>query len=197
MTSALLYHHIACPPRSASNSDNYVCPDRFKKHLRALRDAGLAPVVTIDAGNSDAILAASHLELYGFRGTFYIIPKEVGKTGRLSWAQIRSLYYRGHSIGNLTWSHPDTLVGLTEAQLDYQIMKTQDRLITEGVAEIEPTLAYPHGLYDQTVMDYLTAHGFVRAYSAWEVENETPFSLSRVKVASSVSPLGLITMLTA
>lgn len=189
----LLYHRIACPPAGATNPDNYVCPGRFNAHMKAL--APQAPVVTIDGSYADAMAGAEILERYDLHGIFFVIPKKVGTPGRLTWAQVRDLHDRGHTIGNLTWSHPDTIVGITPAQLDWQIEQAQDRLTLEGVAS--PTFAYPWGLYDQPAIDYLAAHGFTSAYSVGIVDPETPLTLSRLKVEGDVTSADLVATLAA
>jgi peptidoglycan/xylan/chitin deacetylase (PgdA/CDA1 family) len=150
--------------------------------MKALPESTL---VTIDGCYSDAMTGATILDRYGIRGVFFVIPKRVGTSGRLTWAQIHDLYDRGHRIGNLSWSHPETLVGVTEDQLDWQIKQAQDRLELEGVAS--PLFAYPNGLYDQPVVDYLAAHGFTDAYTVGTPEVEGPLTQSRLKVTDTMT----------
>ncbi|MCX7835649.1 MAG: polysaccharide deacetylase family protein [bacterium] len=104
-------------------------PKRFRKQLEIIQKSTKLSVITceealhnksgivitFDDGTDDNYTAASILEEFGMKGTFFVIGNRINQKGFLTAQQIKELYQRGHSIGTHTFTE---YFGLDRA--DYQ-----------------------------------------------------------------------------
>jgi peptidoglycan/xylan/chitin deacetylase (PgdA/CDA1 family) len=123
--TALMYHDIVTP--GAEDASGFPGPDaasykvsleRFTEHLDAIaartggqlfssRAATVGPLaLTFDDGGISALTAADYLELYGFRGYFFVTANYIGTPGFLDPVAMRDLDRRGHIVGSHSCSHP-------------------------------------------------------------------------------------------
>ena len=133
--TTLGYHDIveslsAAPADSRVAAAHYAL-DRatFRRHLEALRDAGMAAGATLPSTDRTLILtfddgaeggysvAAEELERQGWRGFFFITTNWIDTPGFMTRRQIAELHQRGHTIGSHTQSHPRRMSSLTWNQL--------------------------------------------------------------------------------
>jgi len=101
-----------------------------------------AIAITIDDGLESAPVAATILEKYGSRGTFFIATGYIGSAGYMTSAQIQELYDDGHEIG----AHGidgTSLTTLTESEANNALKTPQDTLISLGITS--RSFAYPSG----------------------------------------------------
>lgn len=183
----LIYHHVTCTrPSNVPNTQIWICPSRFENQLNALKSRGwraittdqLADhmrdrtcpgprrfVITIDDSSVYGYTnAAPILERLGMRATYFVVVGLAGKTGALSFNQMRSLADRGHAIGNHTMAHAD-LVGRKQSSLDHQVEGAQVKLNQE-LGSRPRTFAYPNGTHDKNARKRARNSGFELAFTA-------------------------------
>lgn len=82
--------------------------------------------------------------------SFYIITDEVGKTDRMTLAEIQELYAYGYEIGSHTVHHPD-LATVSAADLTDELTDSKKWLEDKGFEVY--TMAAPYGSYNDSVLD--------------------------------------------
>jgi peptidoglycan/xylan/chitin deacetylase (PgdA/CDA1 family) len=122
-------------------------------------------VVTIDDGYADAYTqVAPILEHRAYRAVFYISTSFPGRTGRVTWDQVRALDARGHDIGNHAVHHR-RMAGLSYADQYAEWSGASNRILAE-TGRRPRSAAYPGGSYDETTLAVLRAlpnHRFARS----------------------------------
>lgn len=104
--------------------------------------------------------AQAILEEYGVRGSFFVNSNRVGRSGRLTWDEVRALAAAGHEVGGHTLDHEDvTEVSLSEARR--QICDDHDAIVAQGLTPT--TFAYPFGHSDAAAAQILADCGYVYA----------------------------------
>lgn len=90
------------------------------------------------------------LQKYGFTSTQFIPTGFIDQPGHFTRSMVQGFANSGHEIGSHSVRHP-TLTRLTKAQLDQELMQSQQDLFT--ITGIKPTsLATPYGAYNTTVI---------------------------------------------
>ncbi len=110
--------------------------------------------------------AAPILDAAGFKGTFYVVSKQVADTGfsgYMSVAQVKDLYSRGDEIGAHTRTHAH-LPTLTAAQQQNEIAGSRQDIQGWSVGPVL-SFAYPFGEYDATTTQIVANAGFSSAAS--------------------------------
>jgi peptidoglycan/xylan/chitin deacetylase (PgdA/CDA1 family) len=106
--------------------------------------------ITADDGWPTELIQAQILESYGFRGTFYLTVQglPIVETDKASW---RSVFQRGHEVGNHTYSHwsDQTLAGKTWLDVATDVSIMESWLYTNIYSDTytDHTFAYPQGNY--------------------------------------------------
>lgn len=101
--------------------------------------------LTFDDAYSDQMEAHDILAARGLDATFYAISGFLGRTGRLTMAQLQALQADGEEIGGHTIDHPH-LTTLSPAEQRYEICNDRETLLGAGLRVTD--LAYPYGEYD-------------------------------------------------
>ncbi len=135
-----------------------------------------------DDGWKSAWLAASNsLSKAAFRGTFYIVTKNVGKSGMISRNDLNDMRAGGHEIGAHTVSHADlTKISADEAKTE--ILECRKTLNDWG-AEVG-TFAYPFGAYNTALKTTLKENGFIASRGTEGGYNERNTDLLALKARS-------------
>lgn len=123
-----------------------------------------AVCITFDDGAESNLTESKPLmDQYGYVGTVFLIADSVGGKGTLSWDQVRELEAAGWEVGSHTVSHehltrldPETC----REQLERSRAMIEDEIEGECIA-----LAYPYGLYDETVMNMAREAGYRIAFT--------------------------------
>ncbi len=124
-----------------------------------------------DDGLADGLTAAPMLEARGMRGTFFILPAYLGKTGYLTLDQVQQLQASGHEIAGHTVSHPDlTLLPTDEAQRE--ICTGRDLLVDRGL-DVR-SFAYPYGAFNAAVEAIAQGCGYDSARSIGGLSSSLP-----------------------
>ncbi|MGM9923089.1 MAG: polysaccharide deacetylase family protein [Bacillus sp. (in: firmicutes)] len=165
----LLYHSIA-EFKGHGSKELYVAPDNFEKQMLYLREHGFTPLtfeqwqdldqvakpifITFDDGyknnlNAFAVFQKLKTEDFAPKGTFFVIADFIGRSNRLSKADLKMLAASGIiSVQSHTATHPD----LTKVEnLEYELKASKE---TIGRITGKPViaLAYPYGSFNQKVI---------------------------------------------
>lgn len=178
MTFVLIYHDLALPseletvgfpgPLAARYK---LDPGTFEAHLRQIADAGVsvglievdgvsggspaAPepdaALTFDDGGASALVAASAIERFGWRGHFFITTGRIGTPGFLDAGGVRELVARGHAVGSHSHSHP-TYMGRLSACAIAQEWRRSRQILGEMLGEPPLTASVPGGFLSRAVI---------------------------------------------
>jgi peptidoglycan/xylan/chitin deacetylase (PgdA/CDA1 family) len=176
----IVYHDIL-PAGAVAAPGSYAVPaDLLAKELDYLRDAGITPITFDDALRAmqhegslpqkpiiitfdDAIYhqiqyAFPLLEQHGARAVFFIPSGFIGKVGRLSWSDIRSLAHAGMEIGGHTKTHSH-IRNLNGAALQDEISGDK-QVIEREIGKSVDTFAYPFGEQSPAIDLTLASAGY-------------------------------------
>jgi peptidoglycan/xylan/chitin deacetylase (PgdA/CDA1 family) len=147
----------------------------FCDHLRAVRArvratpitvyalaAAIGPalpvLLTFDDGGAGAEAAADCLDLFGWRGHFFVTTDYIGRRGFLTAAQMRDLRGRGHVIGSHSCSHP---LRMSRCPIDRLRAEWERSLATiaDILGERVDTASVPGGDYSRVVGASASAAG--------------------------------------
>lgn len=83
------------------------------------------------------------LDQYGFKGSFYVPCKMVGKDSRMDWQDIETLYNEGHDVEAKS---DQNLIDLSPENLDFQVSQPKKCLSEHGIdPNTVTTFAVRHG----------------------------------------------------
>jgi len=120
-------------------------------------------IITFDDGWDDIYnVAYPMLRDHGMRATFFISTNWIENLeGVVSWAQLEEMSAGGMELGSHSVTHPY----LTEADpewMKYEIEGSKEALETHTNKTVT-ALAYPFGLYDDTVIEAVKTAGYLAA----------------------------------
>jgi peptidoglycan/xylan/chitin deacetylase (PgdA/CDA1 family) len=171
MPRVLLYHDVVDGNFDASGfpgggaASYKLGKDKFLAHLKALTDIGNGQITTIsemlqspalrqaasvlltfDDGGVSAMEVADQLELFGWRGHFFITTDFIGAQGFLHARQVRELDQRGHIIGSHSASHPERMTACGRSELISEWQRSREALSDIVVKPIN-VASVPGGYY--------------------------------------------------
>ncbi len=205
----LMYHELEVPGRTLCESEpgyaRYVLPeDNFRSQMEYLKGrgwqglsvgqalefaAGNNVAITFDDGcETDLISAAPLLRQAGFNATFYVTTGRLGKSGYLSYPQLRELRQQGFEIGCHSMTHA-YLPDLDENGMRHEIW--------EAKSELEQILGHPvehfscpGGRWDERVLHVARSAGY-RTVANSRIQanagNTDPYRLGRVAMLRDFS----------
>jgi peptidoglycan/xylan/chitin deacetylase (PgdA/CDA1 family) len=205
----LCYHQIRnWRPTDSKQAKDYIVPEAaFAEQMKMLADSGFHTIsadqlyaylttgaalpskpVMLTFDDTDLpqyTIAKPTMEKYGFKGLFFIMTVSLGRPNYMSRAQVKELSDAGHEIGSHTWDHKN-IKKFTDADWAVQIDKPTKTLETITGKHIK-YFAYPFGLWDETSIAPLKAHGFEAAFqlSAKRNEKEPLYTIRRIIVPGS------------
>lgn len=95
-------------------------------------------------------LALPVLNSKGIKGVLYHNTSYTGKSGYMSWSQIKELQNKyGWEIGSHSYSHP-LMTTLSSSQLKKEVEKSKEDLVKNGINPV--SFATPYGDYDNNVI---------------------------------------------
>jgi len=101
-----------------------------------------------DGGESFHSIIAPILEMYGFKGYFFIVTGLTGYPGFLNREQIIDLHNRGHFIGAHSHTHPKSLFELSSTEIEAEWTKSIETL-NEILPEKIKMASVPGGFYSE------------------------------------------------
>ena len=211
---ALMYHSIS-EQSPGWPADLCVKPAVFEEHLQFLKERGYnvvtarqamillksgqnvmnTVILTFDDGYEDNYTQAFPLlKKYGFRGNFFVIGKNVGKTFNqngiikyMSFAQMKEMHQQGMEIGSHTMSH-DPLAVIKPNFLPWEIYQPLN-LFHEQMGFWISGIAFPNGSYNEAVVAEIRKYvkyeyGFsgVPGCNTLKIVREKPFEFRRAGV---------------
>ena len=211
---ALMYHSISGVPEGWP-ADLCIAPEVFEEHLKYLQARGYnvvtAPqamvllksrqnvmntvILTFDDGYENNYTEAfPSLKKYGFRGNFYIVGNDVGKTKNqdgvkkyMTYGQIKQMHGQGMEIGSHSMSH-DPLTSIKPDMLPWEIYQPLN-LFYEKMGFWISGIAFPNGAFNDTIIAevrkyFKYEYGFsgIAGCNTLKIVTETPFALRRAGV---------------
>ncbi len=105
--------------------------------------------ITIDDGwDSDYYKAYREMSKRGMKGTSYIVTGDVGKAGKLTWPQIKTMLNGGWAVECHTHNHPH-LPRLSKAEIHAEMKNVNGAFTEQGLA-VPRHHAYPFGARNTT-----------------------------------------------
>ena len=211
---ALMYHSISDVP-DGWPADLCVTPEVFEAHLKYLQAQGYnvvtAPqamvllksrqnvmntvILTFDDGyENNYTVAFPLLKKYGFRGSFYIVGKDVGQVSSqdgvkryMNFTQLKEMHQRGMEIGSHSMSH-DPLTSIKPNFLPWEIYQPLN-LFYEKMGFWISGIAFPNGAYNDAIIAEIRKYfkyeyGFSgqTGCNTLKIVTEMPFALRRAGV---------------
>lgn len=116
-------------------------------------------VLTFDDGTLDNYTVAYPiLRRHGFVATFFVITNYVGRTGCMTWNQLREMQSAGMVIGSHTVRHVD-LTKLTPTDLQKELAVSRS-IIGRELGRGPLVISYPMGFQNRSVVEAAHAAGY-------------------------------------
>jgi peptidoglycan/xylan/chitin deacetylase (PgdA/CDA1 family) len=181
--NSFVYHRFGNSRYPSTN----ISMETFKEHLQFLKEnnyrvitlgeaaelldsPGEIPqktaVLTVDDGYKSFIThAVPLLEQYGYKATIFVCTKYVGRSGYLSWSDIRSLRKKGYEFGNHSHSH-EHFLNLSDAEtrrgFKEDLSRSED-LFHRHLGYQPDLYCYPYGEYNPDMQEILKNRGYKAA----------------------------------
>jgi len=217
---ALTFHDVVADEASpASTSDGFyrIRTSEFEQFVSQLRKLGYqsvssrqfrawqrgetalperSVVLTFDDGYvSHVEIVAPLLVRYRFSGTFFVPVEQVGRSGYLTWEQVRQLVFLGMEIGSHGVSHRP-LTDLSSAQLHDELVNSKQILEQQLGVPIR-ALAAPGGFWNRAVADAVEVAAYEAVWLSTIGTNgmdTQPHALRRVVARQPFSAQRLVAM---
>jgi peptidoglycan/xylan/chitin deacetylase (PgdA/CDA1 family) len=116
-------------------------------------------VFTFDDGYASFMDAAEVLEMYGYRGVFFIVTSRIGMPGYLSQDKIKALRKRGHIIGSHSVNHQARNIISNEAASRYEWSGSK-KILEQILGEEICLAAIPGGFYSNKLFSMIAQCGY-------------------------------------
>ncbi|HKL37810.1 MAG TPA: polysaccharide deacetylase family protein [Bacteroidales bacterium] len=120
-------------------------------------------VLTVDDGyKSFQREAAPLLEEYGYKATVFVCTDYVGRSGYLSWEDIKSLRRKGHEFGNHSHSHAHFLNGSDPQTREKFLadLEKSEKIFKQQLGDTPDLFCYPYGEYNPGMQQILKKRGY-------------------------------------
>jgi peptidoglycan/xylan/chitin deacetylase (PgdA/CDA1 family) len=135
-------------------------------------------MITFDDGlESHSTKAYEYMRTIDAHATTYIITSRIGKPGYLDIAQLQEMNANGWSIANHTSIHKDPLTSFTQSEVETQLTDARDALNSLGLTRASAHVAYPWGIYNQTVLDAMETTGMLTGRAVWTGDGNSNFRI--------------------
>jgi|GEM_PF-3098057 len=221
----LLYHRISTNPKF-SNSRWSVLPENFENQIKYLKEQEYSfvklgdaygkyvstssttsspyyktLVLTFDDGYRDFYTVVFPLlKKYEIPATVFVITKDVGKNGNVTWEMLKEMEKSGLvEVGSHTISHK-YLTHLSDGALFEELSGSKD-IIEKQLGHMIKTLAYPYGAADSSVYEMAQKTGYigaVRVMGGGRPTSDSLFTWRRVAIDDAdIGPVLLKKIFTA
>jgi peptidoglycan/xylan/chitin deacetylase (PgdA/CDA1 family) len=163
----LTYHEVE-PERS-----NYlyaVTAEQLDGHLGLLaarkKQLQDETAVTFDDGHVSSLSVAEPLlEKHGLKATFFITAERPGVNPKtMSWAELRELARRGHTIQSHGWSHK-FLVQCSPTELREELSRSKS-VLEDHLGTLVDAISVPGGRWNLNVLRAAAESGYRRVYTS-------------------------------
>lgn len=156
-----------------------------------LQDGGELPpkpiVITFDDGYEDnQRVAVPLLRKYGFNAIIFVITDNIGKSGYLTWQQMKDAQERSISIGSHSMTHAD-LTSLSQQELNKELQDSKTAL-EKGLGTSVDYMAYPFGRFNTQVVEAVQTAGYKGACSGKvgvNIKGANSYALRRIYIRPS------------
>lgn len=195
----LMYHGIVdgkcpLPEDRETGADLYDLPShQFEDHMAFLSQAGYGVttvpdgqiakpvIITFDDGELNNFqIALPILNKYGYKAYFFIIVGRVGRSGYMTWAQIKQLSLQGMIIGSHGLSH-QILTNLMDTQIDEEL-RASKRAIEVNLGREIDTLSIPRGFCNDKLIQKAYEIGYKTVFISDRPDDLKSHCLSRIAV---------------
>lgn len=162
----LTFHGVGEPARSLSTSEAalWVTEKTFEEIVARARAPLPIRLTFDDANESDVTTALPVLLRHGLLATFFVPVGQLGRSGFLGEAGVRTLADAGMTIGSHGMHHRPWR-GLAADELDEELLAARDRL-ESVVGRPVRQAACPFGAYDRRVLKRLRALGYEHVFTS-------------------------------
>lgn len=201
----MMYHNVDSSDQPRMNS---VTPSNFAKHMAYLHKHGYhviafselvnsiiekkplpkkSVVITFDDGFEDNYINAFPvLKQYHFPAIIFVVTDIVGKSGFLTWEQIKEMEKSDISFGSHTRLHT-YLPSLDKAEQRNQIRGSKEILEQQLGHPIE-YFAYPSGGFNDSILSVLKETGYKAACTTnrgYPRLNDDPYMIKRIRFGNN------------
>jgi peptidoglycan/xylan/chitin deacetylase (PgdA/CDA1 family) len=193
----LMYHGIyskttLCPPWRETGAELYdVSVERFRSHMLWLKQEGYTTdlesssekkvVITFDDGEMNGYREAwPILKEAGFKATFFIIVKRIGRNGYMGWKELKELLAAGMKVGSHGLTH-NILTNLMDSQIEEELEGSKRTLEINLNSPIEE-ISIPRGFCNDKIIDKAHQLGYKRVYISDKPYHVQSACLTRIAV---------------
>jgi peptidoglycan/xylan/chitin deacetylase (PgdA/CDA1 family) len=183
-----MYHDI----QPASGAGRYSFSlEEFKAHLAAIQESvGRPPsavdrpeskgfALTFDDGDAGWLAAAEMLLERRWRAFFFVTTCAIGKPGKLTRSDLRSLAAMGHVIGSHSVDHPSRISSKADAYILDQWARSKAEL-EDILGKEVATASVPGGFYSAKVARAAETAGLLRLFTSEPVARSWDVGRCRV-----------------
>ena len=213
----LLYHHVVADELATSDMCYCVSITNFQSQMSWLAEHGYTGIpvsrlvevlknggelppkpvaITFDDGMQDIYTTAFPImQHYGFSGNMFLIASWVNGEGVMNSAEIQAMISDGWEIGSHSMTHFDLTSDFS--QLRYQLFDSKN-LLEEMFGVPVNTLAYPFGMFNNSVVAKVSAYGYTAAFAlgrGYDQYASQIYALTREEVRASYDMSQFIALL--
>ncbi len=139
--------------------------------------------LSFDDGNADQLAAATIMNTYGLRGTFYVPSGYINQPGYMTVANLQTLAAAGHEIGGHTVTHPD-LATLPSDEASRQVCNDRVNLSNWGFRIT--SFAYPFASLTAATKTIVQNCGYNSARGLGDISSR--FGCNGCQLAETIPP---------
>lgn len=124
-------------------SGGHVGSSNITEHNASSTNTPKVAILTFgDGWKSQFTKAKPILDMYGFKASFFVTCDRVGRSAKMAWQDLVTLYNEGHDIESKTMTAP-ILTNVSADQLNFEVGQSKQCLIDHGLDAT--VFATPHG----------------------------------------------------
>lgn len=148
----------------SSSGYRTITMDELAGALKNHQKLGKVVVVTLDDGYQDAYTYALPIfQKYHITANLFIPTGLMNNPDYMTWDQLKQMVSNGAVAYDHTWSHAN-LGAASADKLKFEVMTSKQQL-ESNLGKTVNIFAYPYGSETPSVINFLTANGFVAAAS--------------------------------
>lgn len=126
----------------------------------------------------------------GIKGTIFVVPYLIDTATYMTSANLATVYEAGWALANHGFAHVD-LTTLSQAGVESDLTQCQEWLDDRGYTRASRHVAYPYGLYNDTVINGMAASGMITGRKTGVSVQDIPVGHIYILKAAQPASLGL------
>jgi peptidoglycan/xylan/chitin deacetylase (PgdA/CDA1 family) len=181
----LAYHGIGASFNNETGADSYVVSaERFREQMEHILQVAESKdqqfIITFDDGDiTNYTNAYPKLKEMTIKGYFFIIASRIGRTGYMSWEQVKELDNEGMVIGSHGTTHR-ILTVLNDDELNYELSMSK-KIIEDNLKHSIDYISIPRGFYNKKIIDKAKEFGYKAVFTS-DPRDSDGFKLSRIVI---------------